>query len=150
MNGQFSVYQFFSNDKYEEVLRFVDAETAVRRAKSLTEPVGDRPGTTVVRVIITDALDLTVFEWQRGKGVTTFPPPTFPHPPADFAELAAEARPKDDAEWGSERQIAAENKFFEKFHEAMGDTPDFDRWCLKATTDEMIDEALRLLQSKNC
>lgn len=58
--------------------------------------------------------------------------------------LAQDARPRDEADWGTERQINAENTFFDAFHDAMGDTPEFDDWCLKATTGEMIDEALRL------
>jgi hypothetical protein len=72
-DGEFSVYQFFPNDMYEEVLRFVDGETAVRMAKNLTESIGGRIGTTQ-RVIITDGDDITCFEWVHGKGVT-FPPP---------------------------------------------------------------------------
>jgi len=67
---------------------------------------------------------------------------------ADLEALAREARPLDDADWGTERQINAENAFFDAFHAAMGDTPDFDDWCLKATTDEMIDEALRLAREQ--
>lgn len=70
--GEFSVFQIFSNDSYEEVLRSVDAETAVQAAKRLTESVGARIGTTVT-VFITDGDDCTNFEWRFGKGVT-FPP----------------------------------------------------------------------------
>lgn len=69
MAAEFSVYQFFPDDSYEEVLRFVDAETAVKTAKQLTESIGGRIGTTQ-RVIITDGGDCTCFEWQFGKGVT--------------------------------------------------------------------------------
>lgn len=69
---EFSVYQFFANDTYEEVLRFVDAKTAVERAHALTLSVGGRIGTTA-RVIITDGGDFTCFEWKFGEGVT-FPP----------------------------------------------------------------------------
>ena len=51
--GEFSVYQFFLGDSYEEVARFIDAESAVRLAKQLTESVGAKIGSTR-RVIITD------------------------------------------------------------------------------------------------
>ena len=52
---------------------FVDAEAAVRAAKSLTDRPAARLG-TIQRVIITDGGDCTVFEWRHGAGVT-FPPP---------------------------------------------------------------------------
>lgn len=71
----FDVVQFFadSDDSYEYVHRRLPAKDAVDAAKRLTETVGARLGTTK-RVIITDTGDLTVFEWQFGKGVT-FPTP---------------------------------------------------------------------------
>jgi hypothetical protein len=71
-DGEFSVYQFFPNDQYEEVRRFVDGETAVLAAKRLTESLGGRLGTTL-RVIITDGGDFVCFEWKHGEGVV-FPP----------------------------------------------------------------------------
>lgn len=71
--GEFSVYQFFPNGSYEASARFVDAETAVKRAKALTETVGARLGTTV-KVIITDGGDCTNFEWKFGEGVV-YPKP---------------------------------------------------------------------------
>lgn len=67
--GEFSVYQFFPDDDYEEVLGFVDAETAMRTVVSLSQSIGGRIGTTV-RVIITDGGDCICFEWEFGKGVT--------------------------------------------------------------------------------
>lgn len=45
--SEFSVYQFFPDESYEEVLRFVDPETAVLMAKKLTQSVGAKIGTTV-------------------------------------------------------------------------------------------------------
>ena len=72
MSGEFSVYWFDPDDYSYEELRFVDAETAVNRAKALTQSVGGRLGTTK-RVIITDGGDYTCFEWKFGEGVT-FPP----------------------------------------------------------------------------
>jgi hypothetical protein len=74
MHGEFSVYQFFADDSYEEVRRFVDADEAVRAARHYTTSVGAKIGTTV-RVIITDGGDFTVFEWRFGQGVV-FPEPT--------------------------------------------------------------------------
>lgn len=75
--GEFSVYQFFPdvkepNDLYEEVLRFVDAETAMHQAVRLIMSVDGQLGTTR-RVIVTDGGDCVAFEWLHGKGVV-FPP----------------------------------------------------------------------------
>lgn len=72
MSGEFSVFQFFSDETYEEVYRNIDAETSVLAAKRLTVSVGGRLGTTR-RVIITDGGDSVCFEWKYGQGVT-FPP----------------------------------------------------------------------------
>lgn len=71
--AEFSVYQFFPDESYEPVLRFVDGETAVRMASRLTQTLGAKIGMTR-RVIITDGGDHTCFEWTFGEGVT-FPPP---------------------------------------------------------------------------
>lgn len=65
---EFSVYQFFPDETYEEVLRFVSAEVAFEKATALTRSVGARIGTTQ-RVIITDGGDCTSWEWEFGKGV---------------------------------------------------------------------------------
>lgn len=73
-SGEFSVYQFFADERYEEVLRYVDAETAVNRATQLTQSIGAQIG-TIVRVIITDGGDFTNFEWKFGEGVTYPPQP---------------------------------------------------------------------------
>lgn len=73
MNREFSVYQWFAGSlQYEEVLRFVDAETAVQKARSLSMSIGAAIGTTQF-IRISDGGDSTVFEWEYGKGVT-FPP----------------------------------------------------------------------------
>jgi len=69
---RFSVVQFFMDDSYEYVRRFVPAQEAIDAAKRYTTSVGARIGTTK-RVIITDSGDMTCFEWVYGKGVT-FPP----------------------------------------------------------------------------
>lgn len=68
-NELFKVYQFFPNETYEEVIRDVNAETAVKKARDLAGSVGAKIGTTT-RIIITDSGDRTVFEWQHGQGVT--------------------------------------------------------------------------------
>lgn len=66
----------------------------------------------------------------------------------DFlVSLANTARPINNDDWGSERQINAMDIFF--YHAectcpaAFDD--DFEAYCLKATDEEMIDEALRRL-----
>lgn len=70
--GEFSVYQFFVDDSYEEVVRFVSAEDSVHIAKNLVTSIGGKLGTTK-RIIITDGGDCTCFEWIHGLGVV-FPP----------------------------------------------------------------------------
>jgi hypothetical protein len=68
----------------------------------------------------------------------------------ELERLAKAVRPINDDDWGSERQIAAENAFFdavgmdENGECRLGD--DFNCYCLQATVDERIDEALRLLR----
>jgi hypothetical protein len=71
----FTVYQFFPNGDYEEVVSRVDAKVAVETAHSLTTSVGGRIGTTV-EVIITDDGDCTCFHWKFGEGVLYPPPPS--------------------------------------------------------------------------
>jgi hypothetical protein len=68
-SGEYSVCQFFMNDYYEYVTRFVDAEEAVLTAKRLSESVGARVGTTKC-IIITYGDNYTCFEWKFGEGVT--------------------------------------------------------------------------------
>ena len=67
-----------------------------------------------------------------------------------FEALAQAARPVDDNDWGSTRQIGAENKFFKSVEALLPDDQfaALTRYCLKATSDEAIDEALRLVRSK--
>ena len=65
-------------------------------------------------------------------------------------ELAVAARPINDADYGTDRQINAENAFFDalNFHVfgklTVYETEAFDSFCLKATSDERISEGLRL------
>ena len=77
---EFSVYVFDCDDGYEEMLRFVDAETAVEEAHRISKSVGAQFG-LFRRIIITDGGDHTTFEWKHGEGVT------FP-----TAEMRAKAR----------------------------------------------------------
>jgi len=69
---EFSVVQFFPDETYEYVKRFVSAEEAMLAFMHYTSCVGAKIGTTV-RVIITDGGDCINMEWIRGKGIT-FPP----------------------------------------------------------------------------
>lgn len=69
MNGEFSVCQFFKDDTYEYVRRFVDGRTAMEIAAHYCHSVAAKIGITT-RVIITDGGDQCVFEWKRGEGVT--------------------------------------------------------------------------------
>jgi hypothetical protein len=69
--------------------------------------------------------------------------------PANLDELAAAARPIDEDDWGSERQIAAQNLFMTVATTAMGREWDekFHDWCFKASVDEMIDRALLIVRA---
>jgi hypothetical protein len=70
--NEFSVYQFFVDDSYEQYVQFVSIETATKKAVHLVTSVGARLGTTV-RVIITDGGDSIIAEWKKGEGFV-FPP----------------------------------------------------------------------------
>lgn len=67
--NEFSVCQFFTNGTHEYVRRFVSDEEAVKSAQHYCQSIAVKLG-MVDRVIITDGGDQTVFEWQKGKGVT--------------------------------------------------------------------------------
>ena len=66
---------------------------------------------------------------------------------ADLNKLAALARPLDDDDWGSTRQIDAQNCFSKKSKKVLpaNKFADLDSYCLKATTNEMIDHAIEML-----
>ena len=55
--------------------------------------------------------------------------------------MAAEARPLNDDEWGSERQIKAQNAFFIEMAAQGFETDRYD--CIKASGGELIDIALK-------
>lgn len=71
-HGEFSVCQFFVDDSYEYVRRYVDQDEAVKAVKHYCDNVASRMGITK-RVIITDGGDCVCFEWRFGEGVV-FPP----------------------------------------------------------------------------
>ena len=50
-------------------IKFVDAETALQRAKGLSSGPAATVLEVVNRIIITDAMDLVCYEWIAGKGV---------------------------------------------------------------------------------
>lgn len=64
-------------------------------------------------------------------------------------DLAEAARPIDESDYGSDRQVEAENKFFDECRRIDAVTFDYEspfgHFCLKATTCEAIDEAKRIL-----
>jgi hypothetical protein len=68
MVGTFSVYQFFSDSRYEAVASRVSAAEAVTIARRLIKSVRARIG-TVVRIVIADSDDCCCFEWRYGRGV---------------------------------------------------------------------------------
>lgn len=66
---------------------------------------------------------------------------------AAFEAMAKDARALGDDDWGSERQQDAENAFFFATTPWLGgEGGDFFNWCLKATSEEMLDEALKRLR----
>lgn len=73
--GEFSVVFFFADDTYHFELRFVDAETAVKRATDATQSVAARILKTLKRIIITDGGDHINWEWIHDRGLV-FPPPS--------------------------------------------------------------------------
>jgi hypothetical protein len=72
-DSEFSVVEFYSDGYHAYVERRLDAKNAVNLAKRCTDAAMVASG-FVVKVIITDGGDNTVFQWEHGKGVT-FPPP---------------------------------------------------------------------------
>lgn len=76
-HGEFSVCQFFLDDNYEYVRRWVSPEEAMEAFRFFTNNVAARAGLTK-RVIITDGGDCTNMEWEYGKGIV-YPPPKEQH-----------------------------------------------------------------------
>lgn len=73
----------------------------------------------------------------------------------EFATLAADAKPRavtngqgdtnPDDDFGSDRQVDAQNLFFNELQKVLParQFAELEEWCLKATTEEMLDEGLR-------
>lgn len=88
MTDLYSVVQFFPNNMWERAMHEVPAEDALRHATHLATSVGAKIGTTR-RVIITDAGDDTIWQWDYGKGlvwpeVAEVPEPLKAHGPQEF------------------------------------------------------------------
>ena len=64
---------------------------------------------------------------------------------SDLQTLAKEAVPQSDEDYGSERQNKALGVFFDEVEKILppDDFSDLEAWCLKATTEEMVEEAMR-------
>lgn len=62
--------------------------------------------------------------------------------------LAQDALPINDDEWGSERQIDAQNDFFEAVEKAISTDrfAELENYCHKANVSEMIAEGLKTLR----
>jgi hypothetical protein len=65
----------------------------------------------------------------------------------ELATLARDALCLNEDDWGSDRQIAAFNRFNEAASAMMTEpqVEAWDRYSMKATSDEIVEEALRLL-----
>lgn len=72
MAEKFQVWTFFKDGTYEPDDDWTDLETAVKRAKSISESVGAQTG-MITDIKIVDTGDCTVFHWVEGDGVV-FPP----------------------------------------------------------------------------
>ncbi len=66
---------------------------------------------------------------------------------ANIMELAKAAYPVNDDDWGTERQIDAENAFFAAVEQLMSPElfESLETYALKATAEERISFALELL-----
>lgn len=65
---------------------------------------------------------------------------------SEFQHVCKNARPLNESDWGSERQMFFENQIAGYLDKILtdGQKDRFEIWALKATTDEIIDEALKL------
>lgn len=73
MPKEFSVCQFFAENKYSYVCRGVSPREAVQKVKALMKSNDAQTGITK-KILIIDADDYINFEWEFGMGVT-FPIP---------------------------------------------------------------------------
>lgn len=68
--------------------------------------------------------------------------------PRPLAEGQIETNPDDD--WGSDRQCAAENLFFEELKKVLPNKKfiELEEACLKATTEEMLEHGLHYARAQ--
>ena len=90
MDELFSVTQFFKDESYETVRRYVPAEEAMQAFQHYCTSIGVKLGFTK-RVIITDIGDCICAEWINGKGLT-FPTKEMREAAANDPETSAAAR----------------------------------------------------------
>lgn len=80
-------------------------------------------------------LERKLYEFAGSEGLLRFP----------IEQLAEAAKPLDDDEWGSPRQVAAQNLFFDTIADMVSEEV-FDglsNYCLKADVYEMIEAGLQ-------
>lgn len=65
--------------------------------------------------------------------------------------LGKVAKPINDDDWGSDRQIDAENKFFEAVQKVVSKKvfEGLEGYCLKATSYEMVDAGIEAVKGLN-
>jgi hypothetical protein len=66
---EFSVVEYYDDDRCAYVERWLDPESAFKLARRCADAAMAASG-LVARVIILDGEDFTVFEWKFGEGVT--------------------------------------------------------------------------------
>lgn len=124
------------DDEAEGLRVYIDAF----KAEDREDPTLERFGFTIPDGVMTDfgtndfAMILAAVKEALTPGIE------------ELRELATDARPTSDDEWGSDRQITAENKFcaaLERYLKPAG-WEHFEDYALKATTDEMLDCGLML------
>lgn len=64
---EFSVAEWYPDGTYTYVARWIDAESAMQTAKRVIERANEQ--FPIVRVIVTDGGDSTVFDWREGLGI---------------------------------------------------------------------------------
>jgi hypothetical protein len=69
---------------------------------------------------------------------------------AEIEKLATAAKPLNDDEWGNERQIEAQNTFFDAIQQTVSEEvfEGLEAYCLKATVDEMIEAGLQAVRGE--
>lgn len=84
---------------------------------------------------------------------TSQPEPVCPNGWPNIKDLAQAALPINDDDWGSARQIEAQNAFFDAIKAELYRRGEIEKWsaletwCLKASTHEMVEKALQVLNA---